>query len=344
MTNVKGEELRLINHLRSIAGDSGLISYKTFINEVLFAPEMGYYTKERRRVGRGPETDFYTAESLGPVFRKLVLAAIKKLLGDEDCGQYIFVEIGAEPGAGLLGEGDVRHYGFQDVKVIRPGEAIEIPSKAVLFANELLDAQPFHRLVFKNGHWRELGVRIGSHSDALSEDFLPELSSGVKERLEKADLSDDVDEGYQLDLPLGAEGLLESITRQDWNGLIILFDYGFSWEDLIHNHPQGTARAYYKHKQHNDLLANISNQDITCHICWDPLTDILKTHRFKDITLQRQESFFVHNASAAIEEIINTKPGKSDMRTEFNYDKQTLQELIYPGHMGHKFQVLWARR
>ncbi len=344
MGSAKEEEIHLVDHLKSVAGPDGLISYKTFIKEVLFAPKMGYYMKERSRVGRNSETDFYTAESLGLVFKKLVIAAIKKLLGDEDCGQFTFVEIGAEPGKGFFEKDDIGHHPFQDTKIIRSGQKIEIPPKSIVFANELLDAQPFHRLFYKNGRWKELGVRIVDKNGILSEEFLPELSNEVKERLD--DLPNEVDEGYQLDLPLESEKLLESIVTQDWQGLIILFDYGLSWEDLIYNHPQGTARAYYKHKQHNDLLANVGNQDITCHICWDPLIKILKNYHFIKPILQRQESFFVHNANLVIEEIINIKMDKpvTGMRMGFNSDKQTLQELIHPGHMGHKFQVLWGRR
>lgn len=340
----KEEEVRLVDHLRSIVGADGLISYNTFIEEVLFAPEIGYYMKEESRVGRNSKTDFYTAESLGPVFKKLVVAAVKKLLGDADCGQFTFVEIGAEPGKGLFERDDNVYHSFKNTKIIRPGQEIQIPPKSIVFANELLDAQPFHRLIYKNGQWKELGVRIQCDNNVLSEEFLPELSDEVKEILEQ--LPNEVDEGYQLDLPLEAENLLESIVAQDWKGLIILFDYGLSWEDLIYNRPQGTARAYYKHKQHNDLLANIGNQDITCHICWDPLIEIIKNHHFIRPELQRQESFFVHNASSAIEEIINAKIDKSGtvMEMGFNYDKQTLHELIHPGHMGHKFQVLWALR
>lgn len=69
MSTFKDENQPLFDHLKSIAGSSALIPYKTFIQEVLFAPKIGYYTKDRSRVGRTQETDFYTAESLGPVFK-----------------------------------------------------------------------------------------------------------------------------------------------------------------------------------------------------------------------------------------------------------------------------------
>lgn len=329
---------RLLSHLKEIAGQAGILSYRKYIQEVLFAPELGYYRKETERVGRKKETDFYTAESLGGVFSELVLGAVQKILGESNCKTAEFIEIGAENGNGIIRLLENRNHPcipFLSSKTIKVGQGIEIAKNAVVFANELLDAQAFHRLIFKNGCWRELGVRIDN--EGYFEELMPELSSEVKEII--SDLPSIAEEGYRLDLPLGAEDLLRNLVEQEWKGMIVLFDYGFLWDDLIHNHPAGTARAYYKHKQYNDLLINVGKQDITCHICWDRLSKILEENGFNQPQLQRQESFFVHHASEVIEKIISKSPNG-----KMNYDKQTIFELIHPLHMGHKFQVLWATR
>lgn len=323
----------MLDHLKSVADKSQLLSYKTFIQEVLYAPKIGYYTQERKRVGRNPTTDFYTAESLGPVFQKLILASIQTLLKNQPLNQFTFVEIGAEPHQSLFQNSD---HPFLNTLTLRPHQSLEIPPKSIVFANELLDAQPFHRLIYQNNQWHELGVQIHPNN-TLSETTLPTLSPEVKNIANQ--LPQNAPENYQLDLPLEAENLLKKIASQNWQGLLLLFDYGFLWEDLIHNHPQGTARAYHNHKQLNNLLANPGNQDITCHICWDRLIPILKQHHFSHPTLQKQESFFIHHAPSAIEEIIQPKE-----KNKFNHPKQTLQEIIHPAHMGHKFQVLWGLR
>ena len=54
---------------------------------------------QKTRVDRSPEADFYTAQSLGPTFGKLVVAACESLLGDADPNSYTFVEIAAETGS-----------------------------------------------------------------------------------------------------------------------------------------------------------------------------------------------------------------------------------------------------
>jgi SAM-dependent MidA family methyltransferase len=68
------------------------------------------------------------------------------------------------------------------------------------------------------------------------------------------------------------------------------------------------------------------------------MESILAANGFRSIALQRQESFFMHHAAAAIAAIAGAAgPGLSPR-------KQTLMELLHPGNMGHKFQVLHARR
>lgn len=323
---------QLLSHLRGIAGKGGVLSYRKYIEEVLFAPELGYYRRDVERVGRKEETDFYTAESLGSVFGELVKGAVQKILGEEECRKSEFIEIGAEGVGGLMKGLD---FPFAGYKTIRVGQEIKIPKNAVVFANELLDAQAFHRLIYQNGKWWELGVRVDGNG--LREEVLSQVTLEVEEILDS--LPTDVQERYRLDLPLGAESLLKRIVEEDWNGMILLFDYGFLWEDLMHNYPEGTGRAYYKHKQYSDLLINVGRQDITCHVCWDRLSKILQENGFQRPYLQKQESFFVHHAINVIEGIINKRNGKY-----IDVDRMTLNELLHPAHMGHKFQVLWAIR
>ncbi|MCD8482419.1 MAG: hypothetical protein LR015_06985 [Verrucomicrobia bacterium] len=143
--------------------------YDIFIRHVLYAPEMGYYTRPSERVGRKSNTDFYTARSLGRVFRNLVVDACTHLL-DEDPGHYHFVEIGAEPAQPLIASGDP--HPFASVRTLRVGEPLTLSGPLVVFSNELFDAQPFRRFKVVNGRWRERGVRIST--EGISEELLPE--------------------------------------------------------------------------------------------------------------------------------------------------------------------------
>lgn len=314
----------------AIAGKGAPLSFAEFMQVALYHPGSGYYTRAKERVGFGGTTDFYTASATGEVFGELVTAAAVHLLAPEDPATFAFVEIGAEPAGRVLGGKNV----FGGEVTIRHGDPIKIPKRAVVFSNELFDAQPFHRLVRRNGVWRELGV---DWDDGPIEVFLPRFSPAVEKAADL--LPKEGAEGYHLDLPLAAVDLLKKIaTASKWRGALLVFDYGKSWRELTEGTPQGTARAYRRHRQSNDLLANPGEQDLTCHICWDWLTAVLDRSGFENVSLQSQEAFFITHAASAIEKIITAKPGQLDPR------RQTLQHLLHPGHMGQKFQVLSAHR
>ncbi len=314
--------------LQQVADRSGTLSFCQYSQIALYDPEHGYYCRQRQRVGRSAEADFYTAASLGGVFGELLLGAIEHLLPGP-CAEYALVELGVEPGRGTLSGAAERFASYHE---LGNADKLKLPSKAVVFANELLDAQPFHRFIVRDGQWRESGVRVGNGTleTCLLDEPSPEASAFLATLPVRH-------EGYRLDISLWAERLLADISAQVSAGLLVFFDYGKSWHELIDTTPAGTARAYRKHEASRELLDAPGEIDLTCHVCWDRLSNALATTNWTP-TLESQEAFFVKRATAAMERIV-MEPG-----TGIDPRKQTLKELVYPGHMGRSFQVLWARR
>ena len=310
-----------------------MLSFRDFTAEALYAPGMGYYARaDKVRVGRRPESDFYTASSLqGGVLGKLLRCAAADLLGLAAPGDFTLIEIGAEPGRGVFG---AEAGPFARVETRRLGESLTPPPRAVVFANEWLDAQPFHRFVFRRGAWRELGAQVNDAN--LTEVELPEFSFAAQSFA--ATLPQESPEEYHLDISLDAEVMLGQLAASAWQGGIILADYGYDWMNLIQERPAGTARAYHRHEVSGDLLARPGEQDLTCHVCWDRLENVLRNNGFGDVRVERQEAFFVGHAATAIEAILSASPG------QFSPARQTLLELLHPAHLGQKFQILSARR
>ena len=331
---------------RQAAGDSGTLSFARFMELALYHPDTGYYAQRRRRIGRAPDTDFFTATSLGPVFGELVVEACVALLDQRLPRDHTFVEIGAEspapgnvegfaasadrPGGVLAG---VAHP-FAAAATISLGQPLRLPPRAVVFSNELFDAQPCHRLVRQAGRWREGGVAL--RDDALGEVLLPDLTPEVQAVLDRLPVQ--APDGYRIDLPLAAAQLAARIAALPWAGLFVAFDYGKSWRELAEDTPAGTVRAYLRHEQSNDLLAHPAEQDLTCHVCWDWLNEALTTHGFAAPVLESQEAFFVHHAAPALSRLTAAEAGR------FSGRKLGVMQLLHPGNMGQKFQVLWARR
>lgn len=310
----------------ALSGSDRRLTFARFMELALYHPELGYYRRDTARVGYGAGTDFYTASTSGKVFGEMVTAACTTLLGGkEDAAKHAFVELGAEPGGGVLA--GVAHP-FSEARTVRIGEPMEITGPCVVFSNELFDAQPLRRFVRRADGWRELGVELDDAGlrevdlDATTEPWLP----------------GEAPEGYVFDAPRAAAELAAAIAAQPWTGLFVAFDYGKPYAELATETPIGTARAYFKHTQSNDLLAQPGEQDLTGHVCWDWLTTSLTDSGFSSPRVESQEAFFIHHAGEFLAKTMAAEASRLSQR------KLSLLQLLHPSHLGQKFQVLHARR
>lgn len=304
---------QLLEILRTKSNDNK-VDYPTFIETALYTPELGYYMQNKQRIGREKDADFYTAESLGSLFYALIFDHASSVLGEE-IQDYTLTELAPDSHIGP------QNHPFKAYKKIGPSDNWEFEDKTFLFANELLDALPFHRFIFKNGQWLERGVEL---SNPLKDITLGPTS---------LELSNSAPEGCELDISLKAVEKLQEIIDKSKNIYLVFFDYGHFLSELIEYFPQGTARGYHKHQLINDILKYPGEMDITCHVTWDPLIQLLKKNHFKDVQLQSQEAFFVKQCGKKVQEIIEIGSFK---------EKRTLMELLHPTHMGQKFQALSA--
>lgn len=317
-----------LDRFRAVSGDAAALRFDRFVELALYDPQVGYYRRDRPRVGRGPGTDFYTATTSGPLFGELIVAACESLLGRETVAAYRFVEIGAEPQGGVLA--GVAHP-FASTTTLQVGSPVVLSGPSVVFSNELFDAQPFRRFIRRNGAWQELGVE-------LAEGQLREVLWLSGPEPIPSELPAQAVEGYRLDLSFAAVELAAQIAAQPWHGLFLAFDYGKPWPELAGNTPGGTARAYHRHQQSNDLLARPGDQDLTCHVCWDWISRTLAKHGFGEPELEFQESFFVHHAADLIGKTLAAEATRLSPR------KLALMQLLHPTHLGQKFQALHALR
>ncbi|MEJ1974626.1 MAG: SAM-dependent methyltransferase [Lacunisphaera sp.] len=162
-----------------------------------------------------------------------------------------------------------------------------------MFSNELFDAQPIHRVVWRGGRWIELGVALQGRTlrEVELPAFTPELAAQAH-RLPKTSRRETITSTCRC-APFPCSIL---IVGQKWTGLFLAFDYGKSWLQLAGEMPAGTVRTYHRHKMGNDILARPGKQDLTCHICWDWLEDGLIQAGFGEPMVESQEAFFMHHA------------------------------------------------
>jgi SAM-dependent MidA family methyltransferase len=308
------------------------LSYEDFSRAALYHPDMGYYRSKRTRVGKSPQSDFYTASHHGLVFPKLIAAALSQLLIEQELSYDHFYELAAEPDQNIW-EGI--QLPAEALKFIRLGDKLDIANSSIVYSNELFDAQPFQRWIATGGAWKPIHLKFEANS--VSESVYDGVRSAEEERVTKLLPVAPAFE-YHLDLSLAAVDLLEEIVAQDWKGLFVAIDYGMSWQQIISETPQGTARAYANHQQKQILFENPGGQDLTTHVCWDHLEAVLESNGFQNIRCTTLSRFLLENAQSAMEQIVR----ESDSLT--SKAKSQLLELISPAFFGQKFQVLTAVR
>ena len=74
-----------------------------------------------------------------------------------------------------------------------------------------------------------------------------------------------------------------------------------------------------------DLLSKVGEQDLTCHLCWDALIEVLEKSGFDSVGLSVQESFLVNHADDKIREVFSEHASSSARMS-------TLKEILHPAH------------
>lgn len=312
----------------ALAGRDAM-TFEAFCALALYHPSAGYYTDAARlRVGK-EGADFYTASSLGPVFGKLVAEACARGISSAgvDPASATLVEIGCERGRGVLGACPGAFGRHVELPL---GADLDLSGPCAVFSNELFDAQPFSRWHFRDGAWREACVRLGS--DGLLHETLDGPGGPVPEELAACDAP----EGWVVDHPSGAARLLRRLAAPGWHGFFLALDYGCTLGHMLSGCPEGTARAYVRHTQHNRLLDDPGAQDLTHHVAWDLLEDVLRQCGFSDVRTERQEACLMRMAPDAIRAAASG--------AGFSVERRALMALLHPAHMGSRFQALTAVR
>ena len=307
--------------------DGRSISFFHFVRLALYHPTCGYYQKPRERVGKGKGTDFYTATSLGAIWYELIFDALLQLLGEEKVKHLHFVELGAEPYQSPVAFSPFRSH----QRILLNEDLAAIQEPFFLFANEILDAQPFRKFKFQDGVWQEWGVFWDD--EAIWEGpFLTSDSQSLR-ILEGTS----PEEGDVCDLSTGAIQMMEALSQNPYLQGLLFFDYGKDLATLLETSPQGTSRAYYEHTVKNSILENFSEMDITHHVAWDEIIKVLDVSGLQ-AQLKSQESFFVNYAPNIIKKYLTTG------EAQFSEARQALKALIHPLYFGQKFQALFANK
>lgn len=360
---------RLLTRLREEIAAHGPMPFSQYMERCLYAPGLGYYSAGKTKFGEAG--DFITAPELGELFARCVVNAtypVIEMLGES----ADFLELGGGSGAfaeaalkAFAAQGAVprRYYILEPSADLRERQrdrlAASLPSElfahvlwldrppeqdwqGVLFANEVIDALPTTRFTLRAGEVYEEYVALDGEGRLMRVDRPADaLVSGAVRHVER-DLEAEFPEGYRSEilpqLPYWIQAIAGSLTA----GVMLFIDYGYvRREYYLPERNDGTLRAYYRHRSHNDPLYLPGLNDLTASVDFTALAEACNSAGFGVAGYMPQAQFLI---GSGLQDIFGVAyEAAADEAARYDLAQQ-VKKLTLPEQMGERFQaMLFAR-
>ena len=343
---------------REIQAAGGWISFARYMELALYAPGLGYYSAGSRKLGEGG--DFVTAPEMSPLFARCIARQLAQLHAD---GLRTVLEIGAGSGAlaaelllemealGCAPEGylilelsgDLRERQRELISQRAPAliervhwlDVLPAQFEGVIFANEVLDATPVHRVHSSASDIEEIGVSFTACHRSIAPCFAVmrhAATGGLLDAANQLHLPPD----YETEINLSACALVTSLARLLTRGAMLFIDYGFPAREFYHpQRSDGTLMCHYRHHAHDDPFAFVGLQDITTHVDFSAIAEAAIDGDAATLGYATQAQFLIN---CGITELLSAIPA-SDARAYAPLAAQA-QKLLSPAEMGELFKVI----
>jgi SAM-dependent MidA family methyltransferase len=262
----------------AIVEAGGWLAFDRFMALALYAPGLGYYSRDARQFGPGPDSgsDFVTAPELSPLFGRALARQVGQVLAAAGAAEV--VEFGAGSGAlaaqllEALGDA-VQRYTIVDLSgalrarqrerlaphaaKVRWLEAWPQAIEGVVIGNEVLDAMPVQLLHFDGRDWFERGVALHEGAFVFADRATPL----------RPPVAGWAVPGAVTEIHPQAEAFVATLAQHLVRGAAFFIDYGFP--EAEYYHPQrhgGTLMCHRAHRADADPLADVGRKDITAHV------------------------------------------------------------------------------
>lgn len=354
-------QMKLFQILEESIKKRGRLTYPEFLEVVLFHPEYGYYNKKSEIIGK--EGDYYTSSDLHPLFGwTLAHVIMKSWEGDGRPGDPCILEPGA--GKGYLAhdilqwlEKSPTLFSVLKYLILEKSEAMRKKERGVLktyqdrvawirseegdlpcrwvflLSNEFFDVFPFHRVKRRKEGFTELFV--GLKGDSLVEIEGRLSSEALREFLER--YLPYREEGEILEVMPGIQEVIRRMSSWILRGYFLTFDYGYERKELRTRFPRGSLKTYHRHQVGEDPFLHLGDQDITAHVDFTLLEELLREEGFEILFSGLQGPFLVDSGIAdLLDEYSRFAPEKDLLKARL-----ALKNLVYD--FGSIFRVIFAR-
>ena len=337
--------------VEQIDSAGGAISFEKFMQLVLYAPNLGYYSADLRKFG---ETgDFITAPELSPLFSQCLAHQCIQLFENAD-----ILEFGAGSGEmalGILNELQrlnklPEHYYILEISETlkqRQQEKLQffkervvwlehLPKQfeGVILANEVLDAMPVKRFhIDEHGEITEWFVNLKEKENCF-EWILQPADEILKETVRN--LNQNFPANYSSEINLFLNPWIQSLGEILKKGAILLIDYGFPRREYYHpQRDQGTLMCHYRHYAHGDPLLYVGLQDITAHVDFTAIAEAAQQAGLDLIGYTSQGDFLLQGGLLNL--MTNFEELPMQERLKF---AQQIKQLTLPHEMGELFKII----
>lgn len=341
-----------------------MISFRDYMDLCLYHPTLGYYMQRRPKIGK--QGDFYTSSSVHPVFAETIARFTLRLM--KSWGFPIrFCEIGGGTGEFakhfldavlehdpeayqqlqfLLLEKSAYHQELQQSKLQAHANQVkwltedELEQGAnrftgVIFANEVADALPVYVVEKKGESWLEIGVSYDQESRQLVEKMRPLHHPAITQYLTLLDFK--VQNGQRIEVPVDGMNWIKKISTWLKEGLCIIIDYGYRWEDLkLPRYLRGTLRSFYRHQVDDALYDRPGEKDLTADVCFDALSWMAKECGLKEVGLFPQANLLLMSGILELWKEHRDRNPFSPLAKK----NRAIRHLISPGGISDAFSVL----
>jgi len=349
--------------MAQIAAGGGYLSFEKFMEFALYAPGLGYYSGGARKLG--PDGDFITAPEVSALFGACVAVQCAEVC--ERMEAPVLLEIGAGTGRlaldiltrlESLGASPTNYWILETSADLRDRQRMllgrcaphlidrvrwldappEHEFEGVIIANEVLDALPVARFLWRTRAAFELGVAAEGDTLAWAARAAGPAMTAVCQELERA--AGGWDDGYVSEYCPRLQPWSRAVTGQLKAGAVLWFDYGLPRAQYyLPERHEGTLLCHYRHRVHDDPLAHPGLQDITAWVDFTSLAEASGDLGFELAGFTTQAHFLAATGIDAQMQHLARGDGAAFARLA-----SEARQLMLPGDMGERFKVMaWLR-
>jgi len=354
---------RLLHNLiaTEIRLQQGWISFARYMELLLYAPDLGYYSGGAAKLGK--DGDFTTAPEITPLFGATLAQLTTELLASSPALKPQILEFGAGSGqlafdilselaAGGAAAQPLQAYYIVELSAeLRARQQLKLRDfpqvqwldrlpaafSGVVLGNEVLDAMPVELVLLgeQGQGWLQRGVGLVGENDQfvyIDRPADPALITQIPD-------ADTLVPGHLTEVHPVAIGFMHSLAamlKAGQCGVGIFLDYGFpAAEYYLQQRDQGTLMCHYRHHAHPDPFYLPGLQDVTAHVDFTAMARAALDSGLDLLGYTSQAAFLLE---AGIGQLLLRTPPENAL--QYLPQANAMQKLVSPAEMGELFKVL----